>query len=481
MAAPAVRQDHIKVSKQLPLERAAAYGQTFRCQPRPLHPTATTQQLRDQFCKPLPEMPTPGEAVIDQLIAAAEPGLVGNTDPNFYAWVMGGSDPVGVAADWLTSIWGQNAAIFQTSPAAAIAEEAVSEWLLDLLDLPRSCSVGFVTGATMAGFVALAAARTTVLARQGHDFEQNGLQSAPLIQIYISDDSHASNLAALRHLGFGEANLVRIPSDADGLMSTEDLKMAMVQTVGPKIIIATAGHINSGGFENFELIADLAQEHNAWLHVDGAFGLWARVLPEMAHLTRGLERADSWSVDGHKWLQIPYDSGFAIVKDAQAHKRAMDISAGYLNQADEDGRNPTEFNPELSRRARGFAAWAIMRSLGKSGIRDLVAEHCESARGLAEQIDAIPGVYVIGSVTLNQIILAVSHEFADPCAMTKSLAGILNSDHGVFVRTAEWKGRTVLRFSLITKGTGASQTQFLSKAIRSSLKQVLENPVFAKN
>jgi hypothetical protein len=214
-------------SSHAALARAGDYGKTYRHKIHPLHPTATTQELRQRFCVPLPDGPTSGEAVIDQLIAAAEPGLVGNTDPNFFAWVMGGSDPVGVAADWLTSVWGQNAAIFQTSPAAAIAEEAVAGWLLELLDLPRESSVGLVTGATMAGFVALAAARSAVIGRFGYDFERDGLQGAPFVRIYLSDDTHVSNLAALRHLGFGKANIVHISSDANGLMDTNLLQVAL--------------------------------------------------------------------------------------------------------------------------------------------------------------------------------------------------------------------------------------------------------------
>jgi len=447
------------------MARAAAYGQTYRQKPRPLHPSASARELRRRFCVPLPDEPTAGEAVIDQLITAAEPGLVGNTDPNFYAWVMGGSDPVGVAADWLTSVWGQNAAIFQTSPAAAIAEEAVSGWLLELLDLPRQSSVGLVTGATMAGFVALAAARSAVVARFGYDFERDGLQGAPFVRIYLSDDTHASNLAALRHLGFGEANIVRIPSDANGLIDTNALRIAMAQSDGPKIIISTAGHINSGGFEDFEPLADLAQLHNAWLHVDGAFGLWARLLPEKDDLTRGLDRADSWSVDGHKWLQIPYDSGFAIVKDAEAHKRAMDISAGYLNQSRDDGRNPTEFNPELSRRARGFAAWAVFRALGKRGICDLISGHCQSAQLAASKIAMIPGLEVAGTVTLNQVIVTLSDDTIDMQQATKLLAAELNQSHGVFVKTADWKGRAVLRLSFIAKGTDGNHADVLAQSV----------------
>ena len=450
--------------------RVAEYGAAFRKAKRPLHPSATTSELRQAFCVSLPEDPTCADAVIDHLIAAAEPGLVGNTDPNFFAWVMGGSDLAGVAADVLTSVWGQNAAIYQTAPAAAIAEEAVASWVLDLLDLPRACSVGLVTGATMAGFVGLAAARSEVLRRAGHDFERYGLQGAPFVRIYLSDDAHVCNETVLRYLGFGEANLVRIASDDQGLMRVEELKRALVRTVGPKIIIGQAGHINSGGFEDFEALSKLSKAYNAWLHVDGAFALWARVLPEKSSLTRGLEHADSWSVDGHKWMQLPYDSGFAIVRNTKAHRRAMDIRAGYLNTAQQDGRNPTEFNPELSRRARGFAAWATFMSLGRRGVRDLVAGHCNSTSNLADKISDIAGLEVAAMPVLNQITLRTADPNADDLIVF--LAEELNRSHAVFVKTAVWKGRTVLRLSVITQGTNAGHCTRLADAINTAWEKI---------
>ncbi|MEM1360724.1 MAG: pyridoxal-dependent decarboxylase [Pseudomonadota bacterium] len=448
--------------------RVADYVQSFRTRDRKLHPTAAPEDLRRAFCVALPEHPTDPSAVIEQLITAAEPGLVGNTDPSFHAWVMGSSDMTGVLADMLTSVWGQNAAIFQTSPAAAIAEEAVATWLLELLDLPRQSSVGFVTGATMASFVGLAAARSEVLRRVGHDYERDGLQTAPLVHIYLSDDAHICNEAALRYLGFGEANLVRIRSDAKGLMQPEALAIAMSLTQGPKIIIGQAGHINSGGFEDFHAISDLARRHRAWLHIDGAFGLWARILPEKDALTRGLDLADSWSVDGHKWLQIPYDSGFAIIKDAQAHRRAMDAAAGYLNVSPDDGRNPNEYNPELSRRARGFAAWAVLLARGKSGVRDLVRRHCDTAQRTAQKLSDIPGLNIDASPDLNQLVLRLTRSPGDPPDLAEKLAARINKTNSVFVKPAKWKGDTVLRLSFISNCTDAAQADLLAETIRSA-------------
>jgi glutamate/tyrosine decarboxylase-like PLP-dependent enzyme len=267
-------------------------------------------------------MPSPsGEAnapslhVIKELIGAAEAGLVDNRDPRFYSWVMGASDPTGVAADWLTSAWGQNSALFQCSPAAAVAEEAVAKWLVeDLFGLPKESSVGFVSGATIAGFVCLAAARFEVLRRAGYD-EGEGLQgpSVPLVRVFLSEETHATNFAALRFLGLGSRNIQKISATADGVMIVDELRHQLEADDSPsKIIIAQAGHINSGGFDQFRLVSELASAHNAWLHVDGAFGLWARLLDEKSSLTDGLDLASSWSVDGHKWLQVRFRCVFLV-------------------------------------------------------------------------------------------------------------------------------------------------------------------------
>ena len=282
--------------------------------------------------------------------------------------------------------------------------------------------------------------------------------------IYFSEDVHVTNLAALRHLGFGTRNFHHIAADKDGLMEFEALRSAMARDKGPKIVIAQAGHINSGGFEDIAAIAELVRAHNAWLHIDGAFGLWARVLTEKDHLTKGIDLADSWSVDGHRWLQIPYDSGFAIVRDAAAHARVMDVTAGYLNTSPEDGRNPSSFNPELSRRARGFAAWAVLRHHGRAGIETLVRSHCDTAAALAADLAGIPGLEVINTVTLNQIALAPT---ASDSSLVHRLADRLNDTGNIFVRTCDWRGRLVLRLSVISAHTGSDETSRLAEAIRS--------------
>lgn len=465
------------------LERAAEYGRRHRSIPRPLHPSADASGLRRLFDIGLPDTGRDAAAVLEDLIAATEPGLVGNTNPRFFAWVMGSSHPAGVAADWLTSIWGQNAGIFQTAPAAAIAEEITAKWLLELLELPRESSVGFTTGATMAAFICLAAARGEVLRRAGHDFDQNGLQGAPPVAVLVSEDAHASNFAALRYLGFGARNITRVPTDRQGVLDVQALDAALAARVGPAIVVCQAGQINTGAFDRFDAISELASAHGAWLHVDGAFGLWARAVPELKLLAAGAERADSWAVDGHKWLQMPYDSGFAIVRDADAHRRAMDISASYLTESPGDGRNPTQFNPELSRRARAFCAWMMIQVLGRKGIAEIVRRHCTCAALIAHRCRSVDGIELLNDVPLNQVVLSfgATEEERKAGALTESMAAALNSSGRFFVRTAEWKGRRVLRISVISSDTDRAIAEELANAIEETWRQMAAATNTTKN
>lgn len=446
-------------------ERAALYARRYRTGGQPLHPSAEAGELRRLFDRGLPDRGRDPCAVIDDLVSAAEPGLVGNTQPGFFAWVMGGSHPAGVAADWLTSAWGQNAAIYQCSPASAIAEEVAAGWLLDLLDLPRESSVGFTTGATMAAFICLAAARGEVLRRAGVNLDETGLQGAPDVRVFIGDDMHASNFAVLRYLGFGERNFTRIPTTEEGVLDCAALGAALDRASGPAIVLCQAGHINSGAFDAFGRIADLAAHHGSWLHVDGAFGLWARAVPEMREHCRGAERADSWAVDGHKWLQVPYDSGFAIVRDAQAHRRAMDISASYISGTSEDGRNPTHFGPELSRRARGFAVWAMLQTLGREGIAEMIRSHHRCAQAIADRLANTPGIRVENPVRLNQVVLSFDGENSTSGHFADRLAETLNGTGRFFFRTADWRGKRILRVSVIGYATDTATAMSAAQAI----------------
>jgi glutamate/tyrosine decarboxylase-like PLP-dependent enzyme len=445
--------------------------------------SASAAALRAAFKVPLAEDGRNPHEVIEALADAAEPGLMGNTGSNFFGWVMGASSPVGMAADLLTAVWGQNAAIYQTAPAAAIAEEAVAEWLLEALDLPRESSVGFTTGATMASFIGLAAARSEVLRRRGWDVEGDGLAGAPPVKVFVGAEAHASVLCVLRQLGFGERTLVRIPADAQGRMQAPLLEAALAAVDAPKIVVAQAGHINSGAFDPLDRIGALARQHGAWLHVDGAFGLWARSTPALRGLCAGAGAADSWAVDGHKWLQLPYDSGFAIVRHREAHRRAMGMAASYLNRDAQDGRNPSDWVPELSRRARGFAAWAVMQALGRSGIRELVERHCACARALARRLAGVPGIRVLNEVCLNQIALTFGEgpdrdpAQAGPRALTDAVIAEIQRENTSFVSGAQWKGRRIMRVSVIARHTGSDDVTKLGDSIIRAWQHVLRRGV----
>jgi glutamate/tyrosine decarboxylase-like PLP-dependent enzyme len=440
-------------------------------------PTASAPELRKLFDIGLPEEGRDDFDVIDKLAAAARPGLVGNTKPGFFGWVMGGSHPVGVAADWLTSAWGQNSAIYGTSPAAAIAEEVVAGWLIELLRLPPESSVGFATGATMSSFICLAAARSDVLHRAGYDLEADGLFGAPPVSVFVGEEAHTTIFSVLRYLGFGQKNLIVVATDGAGRMLVEDLKTKLQRSSGPKIIIGQAGHINSGAFDPFPEIADLAKDHEAWFHVDGAFGLWTRAVPELGYQSHGVDRADSWSVDGHKWLQVPYDSGFAIIKNEHAHKRAMDTAASYISDGPQDARNPTQYGPELSRRARGFAAWAVIQSLGRKGIAELVLGHCRLAQHLKEVLEREPGIKILNDVALNQLAIcfADASSTIDSDALTDRVISEIRKENTSFVEGADWMERRIMRVSVISHTTRAADIDGLARSIIDSWNRVKHN------
>jgi glutamate/tyrosine decarboxylase-like PLP-dependent enzyme len=434
----------------------------------PAFPSATTAELRARFDRDLPAQGLNGEVVIENLVRAAEHGLVNNTHPNFYAWVQGASHPIGVAADILTSAWGQNAAIYQTAPAAAIAEEVSAKWILELLDLPPECSFAFATGATTASFICLSVARSEVLHRQGYDLELEGLTGAPNIQVFLGEEAHATIISNLRYLGFGRKNIVFIAVDKQGRMLPKDLADKLSRADGPKIVILQAGHINSGAFDPFDDIIPLCQTHNAWVHVDGAFGLWARAAPSLTHLCEGVENADSWTVDGHKWLQVPYDSGYAIVKHPKAHRRAMDISASYLVSDPDDGRNPTQFGMELSRRARGFTLWAVLQAFGREGVVEMLSRHHDCAKILQQRLAGISGIRILNQVVLNQLAIAFgdeNQELEKRNQMTAAVIRKIRQENRNFVLGANWKNQTILRISIISQLTDKSDIELLAASL----------------
>jgi glutamate/tyrosine decarboxylase-like PLP-dependent enzyme len=411
-------------------------------------PVASYKDLIEHFRLNVDDEGAPANQVMADIIRFSEPGLAAMTGPRFHGWVIGGSHPVGVAADWLAGAWGQNTVNPFATPSASAVEAAAASALLDLLDLPRESSVGFVTGGTMANFTCLAAARGEVLRRAGWDVEANGLFGAPPITVIIGEEAHSTVFVSLKYLGLGANRVIKVAVDNDGAMLPDAFATAMKRTSGPVIAIAQAGQINSGAIDRFPPIVAAAREKGAWLHVDGAFGLWARATPDRAHLAAGIDEADSWAVDGHKWLQTPYDCGYAIVRDQEAHTRAMQIAASYLPGTADGERTPGDYVPELSRRARGLATWALIRHLGRKGIAEMISRHCAFARRFADRLGAEPGVEILNTVTLNQVTV----RFGDDELTRRTIARI-QSDGVCFVSGSEWRGHWVMRISVIGGAT----------------------------
>jgi len=456
--------------------KAAAYAAEFRCSvdDRPQRPVYDYPQALAAFSEELPENGLPVDDVLDSLVARAEPGLHMPTGPRFFGWVMGGSHPAGVAADFLTSAWGQNTGNHVVAPAAAAVEAVAARWLLELLDLPCESSVGFATGATMANFTCLAAARGAVLRAVDWDADTQGLFGAPQITVVIGDDAHTTIFSALQFLGLGHDRVLRVATDTQGRMLPDAFADIFGSISGPSIAILQAGQINTGACDDFTKLVPIAKSHGAWVHVDGAFGLWAQVSPERRALTRGIGSADSWAADGHKWLQTPYDCGYAIVRDELAHRRAMTIAASYLPLAAEGERDPSHYVPELSRRARGFATWSMIKHLGRDGIAALVDRNCEAAQVMAEKLMGEPGIEVVNDVVLNQVIVRFGSDRAvdEADSMTRRTIARLQRDGTVFAAGALWRQRLVMRMSLINFQTDARQAKIAAHAIIEAYRNV---------
>ncbi|MDX0772968.1 aspartate aminotransferase family protein [Sinorhizobium medicae] len=458
-----------EVSAREIFQCAAGHAARFRekITELPQRPELSYPAALATFREALPEQGSAGAEVIGDLAAKAEPGLHAMVGPRFFGWVIGGSHPVGVAADWMTSAWGQNAGNHHAAPAAAAAEAVTANWLLDLLDLPRESSVGFATGATLANFICLAAARGEVLRQCGWDVEAQGLFGAPPVSVLIGDDAHATVFSALQFLGFGHDRVVRVETDHTGRIAAPAFAGAATKMTGPCIAIFQAGQINTGAFDDFSGIMPIARDIGAWVHVDGAFGLWARAAPSKRALTKSAEQAHSWATDGHKWLQTPYDCGYAIIRDQEAHRRAMTIAASYLPPSDEGERDPSHFVPELSRRARGFATWAMIKHLGREGIAAMVDRHCRVARAIAERLTVEDGINVLNEVVLNQVLVrfgaALPGEESD--RLTQAAIARLQADGTCFAGGAVWRGRKVMRLSVISWLTDDQAGEMTAEAI----------------
>lgn len=443
---------------------ARAHALSYRGHEKPL--SADYRTMLERVAAPVPEAGADPVAIIDELVQLAEGGLMPITGPRFFGWVMGASHPVGVAADWLVSAWGQNAGYHSPTPAAAALEQVAESWLLDLLDLPRDSAIGFSTGATVANGICLAAARTGTLLKAGWDPDADGLFGAPPVHVLIGADAHSSLFSSLQLIGFGYNRVIKIATDGEGRMQPASLEAAIAPLSGPKIVIAQAGQINTGAYDPFIEIARIAKAHDAWLHVDGAFGLWARATPSLRHLTDGLEQFDSWCTDGHKWLQVPYDSGFAIVRDRQTLQRAMTQWSSYLPTFGADDRVPSAYVPELSRRARGIPVWALIKAYGRSGIAGLVEGHCRLARRFAERLGAEPGIRVLNEVVLNQVVVNFgAGDTASRKAATEAVIARVQKDGICFVGGAQWRNDWVMRVSVISAPTGEADVDASAEAI----------------
>ncbi|AEE44439.1 pyridoxal phosphate-dependent decarboxylase family protein [Cellulomonas fimi] len=424
---------------------------------RPIPPAATVDEVKDALGRSLPESTQDPRGVLDRLADAVEPGLLASQSPRFYGWVIGGTYPVALAADWLTSAWDQNGGMRQSSPSLTAVEDLAGEWLLDVLGLPARSAVGFVTGATTANLVGLAAAREHVLRAVGWDVNRDGLAGAPAVRLVAGAERHGSVDLAARYLGLGAARLV--PADDQGRIVVDALADALADGDGPAIVCLQAGNVHSGAFDDVGAAVAVAHEAGAWVHVDGAFGLWAAASPKLAHLTHGYETADSWATDAHKTLNVPYDSGVAIVADPVAARTALGIRASYLVAA-ETG-DPHETVPEMSRRSRGVPVWATLAWLGRQGVADLVGHLADAAADLAEGLAGIEGVEVVNDVVYTQVCVALADD-----ATTQAVAAAVRDEGVAYAYTSRWRDRDVIRFSVSNWATGPDDVAATVDAVR---------------
>jgi glutamate/tyrosine decarboxylase-like PLP-dependent enzyme len=449
------------------LEEAAAQAAQFlRGLPeRSVGARAGAAELRARLGGPLPEGPTDPAEVVAQLAKLADDGLVASAGPRFFGFVVGGGLPAAVAADWLASTWDQNAGLFVLSPAAAAVEEAAAGWLTELLGLPATTATGFVTGATMANFAGLAAARHHVLAAAGWDVERDGLTGAPPVEVVVGAERHVTLDVALRYLGFGTGRLRVVPADGQGRLRADALAEALAACRGPTIVCAQAGNVNTGAVDPLEAVCDAAAERGAWVHVDGAFGLWAAASPALRHLVAGVERADSVATDAHKWLNVPYDSGLAFVAHPEAQQAALAKVAAYMIAGQAGERDPDAFTPETSRRARGLPIWAALRSLGRAGVAELVERCCRHARRFADALGGAGGVELLNEVVLNQVLVRFTDPGGDYDGRTLEVIRRVQDDGTLWLGGTNWHGMTAMRISVSNWSTSEEDVDRSVEAI----------------
>ena len=414
-------------------------------------------------------MPAEGEdpvQVIEHLCRTIDPGLVATAGPRYFGFVIGGALPAAIAADWLASVWDQNGFSYASSPAAAAVEDIAARWLIEIFGLPQGTSVGFTTGCTMANFTAIAAARHALYRKLGWDVERHGLLGAPPITVVTSDESHVSVFASLQMLGLGREQVVRIPTDERGRMRPRELRSTLAGIDTPALVCAQAGNVNTGAFDPIFEIAECAHDHSAWLHVDGAFGAWAAVSPVYRGLAAGLELADSIAVDCHKWLNVPYDSGLVFVRDSSAHRAAMSLGAAYYVSPPELSRENHDWVPEASRRARGFAVYAALRTLGRMGLAGMIERCCSLARRMADRLSQGAGVEILNDVILNQVLVRfVPPSGGDPDVFTAEVVRRVQEEGTCWLSGTKWHGMIAMRISVSNWSTAEADIDASAAAI----------------
>lgn len=426
---------------------------------RSVRPSSDADQVARSMPPKLPDEATDAAEVVDQLAALAEPGLMAIQSGRFFGWVMGGTLPAAMAADWLVSAWDQNTGLRFATPAAAAIEESAASWLLDLLHLPATADVGFTTGATTANFVGLAAGRQYLMDEAGWDLQAMGLSGAPRITTFAGRERHAAVDLALRYLGLGAC--VPVAADDEGRIIPDALAEAMEQQPGPSLVCLQAGNLHSGAFDPMTEAIAVAHQRGAWVHVDGAFGLWAAVSPTLRERLAGVEEADSWATDAHKTLNVPYDCGLAIVSSPEALRRAFSIHTSYFIATDAGPGDPFEKVPELSRRARGIPVWAALRQLGRNGVIAMVERLAANARALAEGLAAIPGVEVLNDVVFTQVSVSFGSD-----DRTHRVTQRLMAEGAVWMSGSSWRGREILRISVSNWTTDAGDVAASIAAVR---------------
>lgn len=465
---------NLRIVLQQALDHAIQYYEGL--EERPVATTAPLAGLRQRLHQPLPDNETDAKQVIDELVAATSGGIMGSAGGRFFGWAIGGTLPAALAADWLTSTWNQNAALTACAPAAAVIEETCGAWLKELLGLPSKASFALVSGCQMSHVTCLAAARHALLGRHGWDIERDGVNGAPRIRILSSGERHGSIDRAVRLLGLGSRCLVDLPADEHGRLQPETLSNALAEHPGvPVIVVLQAGDLNIGAYDPFAELIPLAHSWGAWVHIDGAFGLWATASPAHRHLLEGVEQADSWATDGHKWLNVPYDCGYAFVSHPQAHRNSMSHRASYLTH-DEDGRDQIDWNPEWSRRGRGVATYAALRQLGRDGVADLVEYCCRHAQSLVSKIGALPGAELIWKSQINQGLVRFLDRGSHPTLedhnrRTGAVIAALAATGEAFFSGTTWRGQRCMRVSVLNWQTNEADVDRVVDATRHVLEQ----------